>query len=133
MGLLLLSAIGISCSSNEEDKGRNGMSHEEVEVMEENSILNSDEIQYLGHYTGQIKGKEVELIIKDDQFEVHENGKKAYGEWSKVDDGSIIELNPNSGKVEIKHYAFSDQNTWVALTDSLTYIEPEQLLERVSK
>ncbi|MGB6084747.1 hypothetical protein [Moheibacter sp.] len=127
---LLSGFLMLSCGSKEE-KVEGDLSQEDIEILEENSQINSEEINYEGSFKGKIQGKEIELKLNGESFEVTQNGRRAHGSWSKVDDGTIIELEPKSGSLNVKHYGWSDNDTWVALTDSLTYIEPEQLLKRI--
>jgi len=122
-----------SCGSkNETVEGE--LSEEQIEALEENAQINLDQIKYEGTYKGKIQGKEIVLKLEDDSFELTENGQKVRGAWSKIDDGTVIELEPKSGKVSIRHYNWSDNDTWVAMEgkDSLFYLEPEQYLKRVS-
>ncbi|MBA5630584.1 hypothetical protein [Moheibacter lacus] len=129
---LIAGILMVSCG--EKEKLADGeLSQETIESMEETSLVNSEEISYEGTFKGKINGKETELKLNGDTFETSENGKRAHGNWSKVDDGTIIELEPKSGTVAIKFYGWSDNDTWVAMTgkDSLTYIEPEQYLKRI--
>ena len=126
-GLLLF-----SCGSKEE-LDKNDLTQEEIESLDESSLINSDEINYEGTFKGKIQGKDVQLELNGESFELTENGKRAHGNWSKIDDGTIIELEPKGGSVSIKNYQWSDNDTWVAMSgkDSLTYLEPEQYLKRI--
>ncbi|HLV24160.1 MAG TPA: hypothetical protein VKY36_05215 [Moheibacter sp.] len=130
---VLLTGFLITSCGNKEQTPEGELSEEQIEIMEETSQINSEEIEYEGTFKGKIQGKEIQLKINGESFEITENGKRAHGDWSKVDDGTIIELEPKSGTVSIKHYGWSDNDTWVAMTgkDSLTYIEPEEYLKRI--
>lgn len=130
--VILTGFLIVSCNSK--DQTHEGeLTEEQIEIMEETSQINSEEIEYEGTFKGKIQGKEIQLKINGETFEITENGKRAHGDWSKVDDGTIIELEPKSGTVSIKHYGWSDNDTWVAMTgtDSLNYIEPEEYLKRI--
>ncbi len=129
---LIAGILVISCGEKEK-LAEGELSKENIESMEETSLINSEKISYEGTFKGKINGKEIELKLNGDTFESTENGKRAFGNWSKVDDGTIIELGPKSGNVSVKHYGWSDNDTWVAMTgnDSLTYMEPEQYLKRI--
>lgn len=129
---LLVAAFLFSCGEKE-IKTSEDLTLEENISAEDASLYDSENIKYEGTFQGKIKNKEVELKINGDDFEITENGKKAKGNWTKVDDGTIIGLEPTSGTVSVKNYGFSDNNTWVALSDSLTYLEPEQYLKRTSE
>lgn len=122
----------ISCGEKE-NLAEGELSKETIESMDETAQINSEEIKYEGSFKGKINGKETTLKLNGDTFESSENGKRAHGNWSKVDDGTIIELEPKSGSVIVKYYGWSDNDTWVAMTgkDSLTYMEPEQFLKRI--
>lgn len=120
----------LSCGNKDGDTDGE-LSKSQIESMEETSQINSENIEYEGTFKGKIKGKEIELKINGESFEVTENGKRAHGSWSKVDDGTIIELEPKSGSVVVKNYGWSDNDTWVALTDSLTYPDNEEFLKRI--
>ncbi len=120
----------LSCGNKDGDADGE-LSKSQIESMEETSQINSENIEYEGTFKGEIKGKEIELKINGESFEVTENGKRAHGSWSKVDDGTIIELEPKSGSVVVKNYGWSDNDTWVALTDSLTYPDNEEFLKRI--
>lgn len=120
----------ISCGGKEELQ-EGDLTEEQIETQEENSQINSENISYEGTFKGKIRGKEVQLKLNGDTFELSENGSRAQGNWSKVDDGTIIELEPKSGRVGVKFYGYSDNETWVALSDSMTYPEPEEYLKRI--
>lgn len=130
--LILLSAglLIISCGKKE-NTAPGELSETDIENMEETSQINSDEIDYEGTFKGKIKGKEVELKLDGESFEITENGKRAHGNWSKLDDGTMIELEPKSGSVSVKILGYSDNDTWVALTDSATYPDNEEYLKRI--
>ncbi|MET3731251.1 hypothetical protein [Moheibacter stercoris] len=125
VGLLL-----VSCGGKEEVQ-EGDLTQEQVEILEENSQINQDQIEYEGTFKGKIKGKDVQLKLNGDTFEITEGSSRSQGNWSKVDDGTVIELEPKSGKVSVKYYGFSDNETWVALSDSMTYPEPEEYLKRI--
>jgi len=129
---MIAGILVVSCGEKEK-LAEGELSKETIESMEETSLINSEEINYEGTFKGKINGKEIELKLNGDTFESTENGKRAFGNWSKVDDGTIIELGPKSGNVSVKYYGWSDNDTWVAMTgkDSLTYMEPEQYLKRI--
>jgi hypothetical protein len=120
----------ISCGGKEELQ-EGDLTQEQLETLEENSQINSEDISYEGTFKGKIKGKEVQLRLNGDTYELTENGSRSQGNWSKVDDGTVIELEPKSGRVSVKFYGFSDNETWVALSDSMTYPEPEEYLKRI--
>lgn len=128
---LLVTAFLYSCGEKEVKTSEDLTIEESIDT-DETSLYDSENINYQGTFQGKIKNKEVELKIKGETFEISENGKKATGNWTVVDDGTIIGLEPTSGSVSVKNYGFSDNNTWVALSDSLTYLEPEQYLKRTS-
>lgn len=120
----------VSCGSKDtESKDQTGTENQ-FDISDDGEIR-VEEIVYKGLYKGEINGKEVELKIDDESFSATENGKKINGNWEKVNDGTIIGLRPKSGKMSVANYVYSDSETWIALTDSLTYIEPEQYLKRV--
>lgn len=125
VGLLLVSCGG------KEDVQEGDLTQEQIEILEENSQINQDQIEYEGTFKGKIKGKDVQLKLNGDTFEITEGSSRSQGNWSKVDDGTVIELEPKSGKVSVKYYGFSDNETWVALSDSMTYPEPEEYLKRI--
>ena len=125
VGLLLVSCGG------KEDVQEGDLTQEQIEILEENSQINQDQIEYEGTFKGKIKGKDVQLKLNRDTFEITEGSSRSQGNWSKVDDGTVIELEPKSGKVSVKYYGFSDNETWVALSDSMTYPEPEEYLKRI--
>lgn len=125
VGLLL-----VSCGGKEEIQ-EGDLTQEQVETHEENSQINQDQIEYEGTFKGKIKGKDVQLKLNGDTYEITEGSSRSQGNWSKVDDGTVIELEPKSGKVSVKYYGFSDNETWVALSDSMTYPEPEEYLKRI--
>lgn len=125
VGLLLVSCGG------KEDVQKGDLTQEQIEILEENSQINQDQIEYEGTFKGKIKGKDVQLKLNGDTFEITEGSSRSQGNWSKVDDGTVIELEPKSGKVSVKYYGFSDNETWVALSDSMTYPEPEEYLKRI--
>lgn len=120
----------ISCGGKEEVQ-EGDLTQDQQEMLEENSQMNSEDISYEGTFKGKIKGKDVQLKLNGESFEMTENGNRAHGSWSKVDDGTVIELEPKGGKVTVKFYGFSDNETWVALSDSMTYPEPEEYLKRI--
>lgn len=131
LGLILCLLI-FSCHSKN-DTNAEGLSQSDIENMEETSQMNSDEINYEGTFKGKIKGKEVELKLDGDKFEITENGKRAFGSWAKLDDGTSIELIPSSGSTITKFYGYSDNDTWVALNSDGTYptAENEEFLKRI--
>lgn len=120
----------VSCGKKEET-APGELSESTIENMQETSQMNSEEIKYEGSFKGKIKGKDTELKLDGETFELIENGKRAHGNWSKLDDGTIIELEPKSGNVSTKVYGYSDNDTWVALTDSATYPQNEEYLKRI--
>ncbi len=129
--IVAISGFLLFSCGNKDGNTEGELSESQIESMEESSQINSENIEYEGTFKGKIKGKEVELKINGESFEVTENGKRAHGSWSKVDDGTIIELEPKSGNVVVKNYGWSDNDTWVALTDSLTYPDNEEFLKRI--
>ncbi len=130
--LILLSSGIMLISCGKKDVNADGeLSKSDIENMEETSQINSEKIEYEGSFRGKIKGKEVELKLNGDEFEITENGKRAHGSWSKLDDGTSIELEPKGGSVSVKFYGYSDNDTWVALTDSATYPQNEEYLKRI--
>ena len=131
VGTIIMTSFLLACSEKA-PKNAEDMSLEQITTAEESSLYDPENIQYEGVFQGKINNKEVELKIKGETFEITENGKHAQGDWTKVDDGTIIGLEPKSGSVSVKNYSISDNNTWVALSDSLTLLEPEQFLKRTS-
>lgn len=130
--LLILLSAGILISCGEKENTPPGeLSKSHIESMEETSQINSDEIKYEGTFKGKIKGKEIELKLEGDNFEIIENGKRIHGSWSRLNDGTSIELEPRSGSVSVRFYGYSDNDTWVALTDNATYPENEEYLKRI--
>src|SRR5690606_27974163 len=129
----MIAGILVASCGEKEKLAEGELSKETIESMEETSLINSEEINYEGTFKGKINGKEIELKLNGDTFESTENGKRAFGNRSKVDDGTIIELGPKSGNVSVKYYGWSDNDPWVAMTGkaSLTYMEPEQYLKRI--
>lgn len=127
---VLILLLAVSCGKKEENPA-DVLSKSQIESLQESATLNTENIQYEGTYKGSIKGKKVELKIEDDSFEISENGKQAFGNWLIVDDGTIIELNAKSGTVNNRFYSWSDKDSWMALTDSLTVPEIEEFLKRV--
>lgn len=128
--LLSVGLLIISCSKKE-DTAPGELSDTDIENMEETSQINSDQIDYEGTFKGKIKGKDIELKLNGEEFEITENGKRAHGSWSRLNDGTSIELEPKSGTVSVKVYGYSDNETWVAMTDSATYPENEEYLKRI--
>lgn len=120
----------VSCG-NKEETAPGELSKSDIENMEETSQINSEEIDYEGTFKGKIKGKEIELKLDGESFEITENGKRAHGSWAKLNDGTSIELKPDNGTISVKVYGYSDNDTWVALTDSATYPENEEFLKRI--
>lgn len=131
--LLILLSIGmmiVSCGKKE-NIAPGELSETDIENMEETSQINSEKIEYEGTFKGKIKGKDVELKIDGDKFELTENGKRAHGSWAKLDDGTNIELEPIGGTVTVKVYGYSDNDTWVAMNDDATLPEVEEYLKRI--
>lgn len=122
--------MAVSCGKKE-DTAPGELSSSDIENMEETSQINSDKIEYEGTFKGKIKGKDVELKLDGETFELTENGKRAHGNWSKIGDGTNIELEPKGGNISVKVYGYSDNDTWIALTDSATYPENEEYLKRI--
>lgn len=125
--LLLL----VSCGKKE-DSGLEELRQSQIEPLQESSELNIEMIEYEGEYKGEIKGKKIDLKIESESFEITENGRHAFGNWMKVNDGTIIELNPKSGTVDTRFYSWSDKDSWMALTDSLTIPDVEEFLKRIT-
>ncbi len=122
--------IFVSCSPKEEHiEGE--LSQSDIANMEETSEINIEDIQYEGTFKGKINGKDIQLSLDGQSFELTENGKRAHGSWAKVNDGTIIELEPKGGSVSVKHYGYSDHDTWIALNDSLQVPEKEEFLKRI--
>ncbi|HUH35198.1 MAG TPA: hypothetical protein VL022_05130 [Moheibacter sp.] len=132
IGMLCISFTVFSCGEKEETP-TGELNAEQIESLNMDAKINFEEIKYEGVYEGTIKGKEIKLTLKSESFDFAENGKKASGDWSVVDDGTIIELEPKSGTVSTRFFGYSDENTWVALSDSMTYVEPEEYLNRTMK
>jgi len=130
--LVFIGFLAFSCGKKDQ-KNTDSAGNVEYAADEDEENVNPENIQYKGTYKGKINGKEVELIINDETFNMSENGRHANGSWQKVNDGTIMGLSVKSGKISVKNWAYSDSNTWVALTDSLTYFEPEQYLKRAGK
>lgn len=129
---ILLSSGILLISCREKEKTVDGeLSQTAIESLEETSQMNSEDIEYEGTFRGKIKGKEIELKLDGDTFELIENGKRIHGSWSKLNDGTSIELEPASGSVSVKFYGYSDNDTWVALSDSATYLQNEEYLKRI--
>lgn len=129
---ILLSSGILLISCGKKEKTVDGeLSQTAIESLEETSQMNSEDIEYEGTFRGKIKGKEIELKLDGDTFELIENGKRIHGSWSKLNDGTSIELEPASGSVSVKFYGYSDNDTWVALSDSATYLQNEEYLKRI--
>lgn len=130
--LLILISTGFIISCGDKEITLPGeLSKDEIESLEETSLMNSEEIKYDGTFRGKIKGKDVELKLDGDSFEVIENGKRIHGSWSRLDDGTSIELEPKGGKLSVRFYGYSDNDTWVALTDSASFPQNEEYLKRI--
>ncbi|MFV0304528.1 MAG: hypothetical protein ACK5IC_03475 [Moheibacter sp.] len=131
--MIVLGLLGLfftACGSKEE-KNNEELSPSDIENITQTSQMNIEEISYEGTFKGKVKGKEVELKIDDSDFEISESGRKAKGTWSIINDGATVELEPTSGSVRVKYYGVSDNDTWVALTDSATYPDTEEYLKRI--
>src|SRR5690606_40301441 len=96
---LLSGFLMLSCGSKEE-KVEGDLSQEDIEILEENSQINSEEINYEGSFKGKIQGKEIELKLNGESFEVTQNGRRAHGSWSKVDDGTIIRSEEHTSELQ---------------------------------
>ena len=131
--ITILSCFLILSCGTKEEVVEGELTQEEIEILEETSQINTEEIKYEGSFKGEIQGKKIELKLNGDAFELTEDGRRAHGNWSKVDDGTIIELEPKGGNVAVRYYGWSDNDTWVAMKgpDSLTYIMPEEYLKRI--
>lgn len=134
MKKIIILSIGlfflISCNTKEE-KIEGELSQSDIANMEESSEMNVEDINYEGAFKGTVKGKEIELKLGGESFELFENGKRAHGSWAKVNDGTIIELEPKGGKVPVKFFGYSDNDTWIALDDSLQVPVKEEFLKRI--
>lgn len=129
----LLTLFVLSSCNSKEEHHPNDLSEEQINQLEASSLNTIEEINYKGKFEGVIGNKKVVLSIENESFILNEGGKEFKGKWAKIDDGNTVELSPDKGSIGVKFYGISDNDTWVALTDSLTYIEPEQLLKRISK
>lgn len=130
--IVLIGIASVACNSKIElPEGE--LSSEQIEALNEDAVVGVEDIKYEGTYEGEIRGKKVKLTLESDSFQVSENDKKAHGDWSRVDDGTIIELEPTSGSVAVRFYGYSDDKTWIALSDSLTYPDKEEFIIRTSK
>lgn len=130
--IVLIGIASVACNSKIElPEGE--LSPEQIEALNEDAVVGVEDIKYEGTYEGEIRGKKVKLTLESDSFQVSENDKKAHGDWSRVDDGTIIELEPTSGSVTVQFYGYSDDKTWIALSDSLTYPDKEEFIIRTSK
>lgn len=132
LGIILMGCLLFSCGNNNADRTKNG-EYGMLSGEMDNDTETPEDINFEGVYKGEINGKKVILEIKGDTFSMTENGNKVSGSWQQVDDGTILGLQPKTGNLTVRNFAYSDQDTWVALTDSLTYIEPEQYLKREKK
>jgi len=132
MKKIIIASLGIfllaSCSSKEEiPEGE--LSKSDIANMQETSEINIENIDYEGAFKGTIHGKDITLKLDGNNFELFENGKRAHGNWAKINDGTVIKLEPKGGTISVSYYGYSDNDTWVALTDSLTYPEKEEFLK----
>lgn len=131
--LMALVVTGLlSCNSKTENPD-DVLTPEQIEVLDENGRIAVEDIKYEGTYEGEVNGKKMKLTLESNSFLLLENDKETKGDWARIDDGSIIELLPETGRVSVKYFSYSDENTWVVLSDSMSYVEPEQFLNRTSK
>jgi len=120
----------ISCNSKEENT-KEELSKSDITNLEETSEINIENIDYEGTFRGKINGKDIELKLDGESFELLENGKRAHGGWVKVNDGTVIKLEPKGGNISVEYYGYSDNDTWVALNDSLQIPEKEEFIKRI--
>jgi len=126
LSIFLLASCGSKEKNPEGELARAGIAN-----MEETSEINIEDIDYKGTFKGTIHGNEITLKLDENTFELFENGKRAHGSWARINDGAVIKLEPKGGTVSVRYYGYSDDDTWVALTDSLAYPEKEEFLKRI--
>lgn len=131
--LIVLIVAGLLSCNSQTEKPADVLSPEEIEVLDEHGRIGVESIEYEGSYQGEINGKKMKLTLDSNSFELLENENETKGDWSRIDDGTIIELIPERGSASIRYLSFSDEDTWVILSDSMTYVQPEQFLIRTSK
>lgn len=131
--LIALIAVGLLSCNSKTGNTEDVLTPEQIEVLDEHGRIGVESIEYEGVYQGEINGNKIKLTLESNSFELLENDKKSKGDWSRIDDGTIIELLPESGSLSVRYFGYSDENTWIVLSDSMTYVEPEQFLIRTSK
>lgn len=129
--ITLLSIFLLICCNSKGENTDGELSKSDIANMEETSEVNVEDINYEGVFKGNVNGKEIELKLDAESFELQENGKRAHGNWVKVNDGTMIKLEPKGGYVSVKYYGYSDNDTWVALNDSMQIPEKEEFIKRI--
>lgn len=129
--LILISITTFFACSPKEENPDGELSQSEIANLQESAEVNVQSIEYDGAYRGKINGKDLELKLDGNSFEIIQNEKRSHGTWAKVNDATTIVLEPQSGKIPLKYLGYSDEKTWVVLSDSMTIPDNEQFLKRI--
>ena len=129
--LIIISVALFSACSPKEESPDGELNQSQIADMQESAEVNIQNIEYDGTYRGKIDGKDLELKLDGNSFEIIQSEKRSHGTWAKVNDATTIVLEPQSGKIPLKYLGYSDEKTWVVLSDSMTIPDNEQFLKRI--
>lgn len=126
MGAVML--FFTACSNEVENP--DNLTPEQIQNYESTAMSKIHEMEYKGKYSGTVKGKNIELTLNKESFEMQADGRKYKGKYYKAADGSQIELENEKEAMPVTFLAYSDDAHLMVLNADGTYPEDEVFLQK---
>lgn len=123
----------VQCKDRQEDKSSPGMSHEDVVSLEQNSVFSYESFVYEGNFEGLYENEKLMLVLKKNgRYVLGYRGKEYKGEWTKKDDGSLMELDAKKHRLPFQFFKWSDNTEIMILNpDGMADENGENYLTRL--
>src|SRR5690606_41751133 len=81
--LIIISVALFSACSPKEESPDGELNQSQIADMQESAEVNIQDIEYDGTYRGKIDGKDLELKLDGNSFEIIQSEKRSHGTWAK--------------------------------------------------
>ncbi|MDO5510828.1 MAG: hypothetical protein Q4F57_09040 [Weeksellaceae bacterium] len=123
-----LLAVLVACETKEDNP--DNLTEEQIQSYESTAMSHIDQMDFRGKYGGMVQGKDVQLTLQKESYELQADGKKYKGKYYKAGDGSQIELENEAEPMPVTHLAYSDAKNLMVLNADGTYPEDEVFLQK---
>lgn len=122
--LIAVSAFTFSCDNKIESDPV--ISKEDMQSIDESGMNTVEEKKFEGDFSGEIKGKKIQLTLNSDTYKLNIDGKKYEGKFYLVDDGNQIELEG----APLPYYNYESAERLLVLNEDGSFPEKDVFLKK---